>query len=421
MSDVFRVGSGRYRAACKTQSKQLRHVAEIWTCHWLGQATGTKLVALLLSVLFSAATEQAARWLVQAELSAQTLVDGFRGVLRACLDGDMILDSSFVVEETTAGIERLLHASKDELVGVSFLDFLDQHDAEAFQKFVQRPSCFNCPSRKPHHVPPCLRVSIRSPSSTVVLVDIFHLRLPALVGSHERHLLAIREDLEAVSVPEAEMSAPAIDQTVMQRPGCVESMPQDQRSDSKSSMTSMSRTSTSKAPGGVVENWPDLVEVKYLLDAGTELFDILEVRLRFSRQDEDSRTMPQLQKSLHPSDWRKIAPRLVASVWSSFDPCRNPDSTDLLGAVQLKLPHGSSFLEACTSQLGVVCAPVIEPASGDNKPRPILLGLRFTDFLQSPLESSHSRSMPSHRGSSFKRSGSGSKGSCSSIPEGAQS
>ena len=382
------------------------------------------LLNWIISVLLCAAVELIVRAAVGAEMSARSLVSGFRGVLGACLEGDVILDPSFRILEASAGVERLLH---EGLTGKSFLDFLDEQDRAALSAFVHQSPCSikQGEAGKACSIPPCLRVVLRKPHGRVRKVDAFHVTMPDVIGMNYRHLLALKEDTEALTEPDwEEPTLPTSQGTLETGVGNAPATPTGDLQNA----TAVSSPSALSDPGqGLAMRWQDLAEIKYFLDARSELFDVLEMRLRFATAVPNSWTMPNLVRCLHPADLRAVRPRLVGCIWSSFDPARDPEATEDLGQLHVQPPGASGYLCACRAELGVVSGPNVIPRNGDNEPRPIYLGLRLSDFREATLHAhapsefswaSSSRSVSQSSASSRSlRQRCARLRSCGSIPE----
>ena len=145
----------------------------------------------------------------------------------------------------------------------------------------------------------CLRVAFKG-TRRLVPADVFHVALPKTLGlSSGRHLLAIAEDADSRSI--------VVD---------------DGRNSIPSSLLSSRSPSTGTAPSvtsfgsGMTENiqlFEELSQLTLTLNATTELIDVAEVHMRFTRHSDEDKMelgMPCLKKFIRPLDWLAIEAKL---------------------------------------------------------------------------------------------------------------
>ena len=128
--------------------------------------------------------------------------------------------------------------------------------------------------------PQCLRVALRG-SRRLVSADVFHVALPKTLGvSSGRHLLAIAEDADSRSY-QTDAEKDSIPSSLLSRilfgrqSRCL-----------PPSVTSLD--------SGITENiqmFEELSQLTLTLNAGTELIDMPEVVMRFSRRSDEERVV----------------------------------------------------------------------------------------------------------------------------------
>ncbi|CAK9099796.1 Reverse transcriptase domain-containing protein [Durusdinium trenchii] len=267
---------------------------------------------------------------------AESLICGFRRVLRGLCDGEVLLDSHMTVRlawaSTTPPQRPTLHnagfaisallllrtiAQESEclkhliltdvsLKGRCFGQLLADEERARFDEFVDSSTnAFGLPESK-HSAPPfCSRVSFRGSAGIRVAADVYHVPVPGLFGASEpHHLIAFKEDTESRPQPEAgEGSIPA---ELLHRISPLQCRPPDAASASGSSRASN------------LETCRELCEMTLLINAETEPQDVEEAHLRYRRDEEpaDIATalqsgMPSLRKMVKPTDWEKMRSSVV--------------------------------------------------------------------------------------------------------------
>ena len=136
---------------------------------------------------------------------AESLVSGFRRVLRGVCDGEVLLDSRMIVAQESECLKNLI-LTDVSLVGRSFSHLLADGDRDRFNSFINASmESLGMPDSK-HVAPPfCSRVMFRGSTGLRVSADIYHVPVPGLFGAKEaHHLIALKEDQESRPLPEAE-------------------------------------------------------------------------------------------------------------------------------------------------------------------------------------------------------------------------
>lgn len=185
-------------------------VAYVWVEVFV--ATGT--VILSISLEYYMRETIAAQFRSQ---DAETMVAGFRRMLRGICDGEVLLDGQLRIIGPCGCINQIL-SSHGDFEGKAFPALLMDCEEEhaRFRDFIAT-SCklCACPDMQ-GSMPPCLRASLQGEQSTRVGVDLFHVSLSNLFGSGEDyHLLALRQDTEPRETPPAGVGA--IPGTLLQR------------------------------------------------------------------------------------------------------------------------------------------------------------------------------------------------------------
>ncbi|CAE7682844.1 unnamed protein product [Symbiodinium sp. CCMP2592] len=224
---------------------------------------------------------------IEASFQSQdsdSLIQGFRQMLKGICDGELLLDGDFQICGKAPCLQRLL-SSREDFAGHCFRELIvDDKAREAFDSFLARAAA------EPKHLeatPGCLRVPLKTASQEIVSVDMFHVPLSrSLYGLNTiHHLLALTEDVHARLHPEAEPST----QNVW-----------ESRRPAASAPASAASTDTH------VECYEELEEMTLLLNTSTELMDIEEAHMRFVRRTDDSKVrmgMPTLKRFARPLDW----------------------------------------------------------------------------------------------------------------------
>ncbi|CAE7945509.1 unnamed protein product [Symbiodinium sp. KB8] len=228
--------------------------------------------------------EQTLRECIEASFQSQdsdSLIDGFRQMLKGICDGELLLDGDFKICGSAPCLQRLL-SSREDFAGRSFRELIvDDEARRTFDRFLAKAAL------PKEATPGCLRVPLKTASTQIVSVDMFHVPLPHnLYGMNTiHHLLALTEDVHAMVQPEADPAT----QNVWESRRPVACAP-----------ASAASTDTH------VECYEELTEMTLLLNTSTELMDIEEAHLRFVRRTDDSKVrmgMPTLKRFARPLDW----------------------------------------------------------------------------------------------------------------------
>ncbi|CAE7193223.1 klhl36 [Symbiodinium sp. CCMP2592] len=154
----------------------------------------------MLIIVISVVLERTLRDRVAAQFKnadAESMISGFRQMLRGVCDGEVLLDGGFRIQEGTSCLNRLL-CSSECLDKTIFQDLLvqDSDELERFRKFIsQPPKVDNSAAQLPAQ---CLRLSLQCAASQRVGVDAYHVALQHLFGCEgSYHLLAFKLDVES--------------------------------------------------------------------------------------------------------------------------------------------------------------------------------------------------------------------------------
>ncbi|CAE7773654.1 unnamed protein product, partial [Symbiodinium necroappetens] len=171
------------------------------------------LVSCALPVIFEFAVRE---WIVASFQSqdSDSLIAGFRQMLKGICDGELLLDGNFQICGTAPCLQRLL-SSSDDFAGRSFPDLLADDDARKLLNNFLAPAAATSDADEGAEggkrlqssagaAPRCLRVPLRAPSGQAISVDVFHVPLPpSLYGeSTAYHLLALKQDVDFMPPPE---------------------------------------------------------------------------------------------------------------------------------------------------------------------------------------------------------------------------
>jgi len=306
---------------------------------------------------------------------SDSLIFGFRQMLKGICDGELLLDSQLRVFGDTACLQRLL-ATKKDFRGCPLQELIDgADDVENFEKFVaaslEEPESDRCESEK--SAPRCLRVPLRSPSGRVVKVDVCHVLLPQLYGRKElHHLLSLTEDTESRQ-PEAMALKQAEAQLELFR-------------------KVRGAYSASQSAGSVsscetfIESCEELAEMTLVLNGSTELIDIEEAHFRFHRESSAQKLglgMPTLKRFARPLDWQGFSSflrRYARQVAKGKSPTEQS-----MNGITLRLPSDSK--KHIIARQGTLSSPFARNVPSD----PVHLILQLTDFRGERPQEVHSR------------------------------
>mmetsp|Transcript_61708 Transcript_61708/g.144483 ORF Transcript_61708/g.144483 Transcript_61708/m.144483 type:complete len:583 (-) Transcript_61708:51-1799(-) len=272
-------------------------------CAWnIAQSSSESFLTplCLLQQFFQAATGIGLPFIVDAVLrdwiavsfrskDSDSLIHGFRRMLKGIADGELLLDNGFRICGSAVCLQRLLETGED-FAGRSLEDLIDGEEART--KFRRSLTPQNAGSTQTlQTAPPCLRVPLKAPSGRVVSVDVCHVPLPNLYGTKTVHyLLSLTEDLDP-RVPPMDLQ---------------EDSQQSRFKDQEGEVRSAQSAASSETH---VEGYDELAEMTLLLNLTSELVDIEEAHLRFQRRTNEAEFrlgMPTLKRFARPLDWENL-------------------------------------------------------------------------------------------------------------------
>ncbi|CAK9007137.1 Reverse transcriptase domain-containing protein [Durusdinium trenchii] len=267
---------------------------------------------------------------------AESLLVGFRKMLRGICDGEALLDSHMNVAQESECLKHLILTTVS-LEGRSFEELLLETERPRFRHFIQ--SSASSSSASSGAPPFCSRLLFRGAAGIGVAADVYHVPIWGLFGgaTQPHHLIAFKEDPELRQHPEAEE----------------DSLPAQLRwkKDHPHASASSARTA-SLISGSTVHSahpiFPEFQEMTLLVDVETELQDILQAHLSFERTDQSepavSSSMPSLRRLVKPTDWEPLRASVVAYVEQAQV---DPDTPPLpLAGLSFQLPSQSGWLQA---------------------------------------------------------------------------
>eukprot|EP00434_Breviolum_minutum_P044372 symbB.v1.2.039623.t1/scaffold6689.1/size16162/1 len=236
-------------------------------------------------------------------LNSESMLTSFRQMLRGVCDGEVLLDSKLRV--TGKGcLKRLLMTSED-FSHRSFEELLVEEERPTFRRFML-DSGDVAEEAQANSAPTCLRVSLKRAEHRIG-VDLFHVKMPQLLGEETYHLVALREDCES-RAPPFEAFNEAAENTN-------QSLEMDERSE-RPNLSSCNRSDASGsvpqvASNSLIQLCKELQEMTLLVDATTPLFDVEQAHLSFLRQsDEADSGMLSLRRLVRPTDWGTVQAQL---------------------------------------------------------------------------------------------------------------
>ncbi|CAK9091757.1 unnamed protein product [Durusdinium trenchii] len=272
----------------------------------------TQLFVFVVATASSLFIDMALRGRIYAQLDsadAESLVSGFRRVLRGACDGEVLLDNHMNVAQESECLKHLI-LTDVSLKGRSFQHLLVEDEQARFGEFIEASTqAFGRPDSKDSACPSSLRISLRTSAGIRVGADICHVPVPGLFGAEEPyHIIAFKEDPESRPHPDAEEDAvPAVLLNNAARQNQVKVVTQD----------SKSMLSASSGHSSCFDACVELQQMTLLVDVDTELHDVEKAHLNFARPDEQAEqtadppsalqsNMPCLRKLVKPTDWEKV-------------------------------------------------------------------------------------------------------------------
>ncbi|CAE7543048.1 unnamed protein product [Symbiodinium natans] len=225
---------------------------------------------------------------------SDSMIFGFRQMLKGICDGALLLDSSLQINGSAVCLQRLLSVRED-LAGHSLEDFIDGEPAK--DRFRCLESCVEGGNMDTEErAPPCLRVPFRAPSGRVVSADVCYVRLPNLYGAKSLHyLLSLTEDVDPRAIPEVEQLQ-------------TDQAPQERHFQHPGGQCAQARAE----PASVASSESHVPYTPRLLNLSSELVDVEEAHLRFERHTNEvgfRMGMPTLKRFARPLEWRYLVLR----------------------------------------------------------------------------------------------------------------
>ncbi|CAE7896122.1 unnamed protein product [Symbiodinium microadriaticum] len=280
------------------------------------------LVSCALPLIFEFAVRE---WIVASFQSqdSDSLIAGFRQMLKGICDGELLLDGSFQICGTAPCLQRLL-SSSENFAGRSFPDLLADDEARKLLNNFLAPAAATSDADEGAEggkrlqssagaAPRCLRVPLRAPSGQAISVDVFHVPLPpSLYGESTAYHLqlgctvsdVLQSDAVKCCGPDAECSLTCTGS----RLGSF-SFPTLAGKALPSSLLASRRPPSVRSAASnesYEECYDELAELTLLVNASTTLMDIEEAHLRFVRKTNKSKVrmgMPTLKRFARPLDW----------------------------------------------------------------------------------------------------------------------
>ncbi|CAE7666997.1 unnamed protein product [Symbiodinium sp. CCMP2592] len=255
-----------------------------------------QLVALGLTIVLSWVLETGVRATLCAQFlhsDAESLMSSFRRMLRGVCDGEVLLDSNLRVHSVSDCLKHLLMTSAN-LHGKPFTQVFDPADLKRFKDFVTEGSPEDPPSKG--SVPSSLRVSLVGAASTRVCVELYHVSISKLYGSHDPyHLIAWKEDAESREQPmqaRQEVACPSTTLRQLTRPAAAHE--------------------ASPPCGALTELFSQMADVSLLVDTATMHYSTRQVNLRFPCRFYSPQTHPpHLRSMVLPTEWPTIQHELA--------------------------------------------------------------------------------------------------------------
>ncbi|CAE7547990.1 unnamed protein product [Symbiodinium natans] len=196
----------------------------------------------------------------------------------------------------------------------------------------------------------------------MVPADVFHVALPKKLGvSSGRHLLAIAEDADSRS-SQFDAETGSIPSSLLS---------------GRSPQTGGARSVTSVGSGmsESIQMFEELSQVTLTVNASTELIDVIEVIMRFSRHSDEDKLefgMPTLKKFIRPLDWFPLEAKLRQYAQAAR---KEQPAQKKLAPLMLRVPGDSrGFLRAQSVS--------VKSAFGGPRPgkQPALLHMTLSSF-----------------------------------------
>ena len=292
---------------------------------------------------------------IEAQLEtadAESLVSSFRRMLRGVCDGEALVDGQFKIIGESQCVQHLIMTTVS-MAGKPLDHFVMEGDRQRFVEFIQSSTddILRTPESQ-RRCAPCasLRVSFRGSAGIRVAADIYHVPVVGLYGAAEPfHLIAFKEDVESRAQPDAQDNA-IPPQLVYKTDGAASGL---------TSLKPKSTSSKASSRQSSVVAVQELQEMTLLVDVNTEFQDILEVHLKFQREDcedigsELRTSMPTLRKVVRPMDWQRICEEVMSFADKAF---WNPDlqPRHFRKGLAVRIPDDRQYLLAKEASIRVV-------------------------------------------------------------------
>ena len=218
---------------------------------------------------------------------AESMLAGFRRLLRGVCDGEVLLDSHLNIQGDAQSLKHLLMMSTS-LNGKSFEQLLQPEAKPRLAELIATTSGDDPKAS----IPPCLRASLRGSNDIRVAVDLFHVPVHLRSGVH--HLIAFREDAES-RIPDATGELPHFPRNKGRTPSC--------RTASCRSPSSVRSPSVASSRRTLDDLYPPAYEASLLIDTSSKVLDICQAHLRFETGES---AVPNLRSVIPTSDWYMV-------------------------------------------------------------------------------------------------------------------
>ncbi|CAE7254650.1 RH39 [Symbiodinium sp. CCMP2456] len=351
-----------------------------------------QLVVVIINGSLSLALELCVRSHLRASLAsadAESMVQGFRHVLRGICDGEVLLDSKMQICGEGKCLQHLLMTGAS-LQGRSFVDLIWEEQKREFHKFLEVKGSEEA-------APACLRASLRGSCSIRVAVDLFH--VPLELYGEKHHLFAFREDGELREVQRQAVEGMDVEASMLGRmPGAEAPSHPSQPSHSQRQNDPGSGCSDSSVGAGCVFSaYPALSEMTLLVDTATPKCDVRQAHLKYRADRERDReegqaslSSPSLRKLVLPLDWETIRSRATRYVRKAQQ-----------GRAEPKNVHGIRLRTESSRKLVIAKTATLLPAQKDPAS---LVWVHLLDFVE---DSSRCRQPPDLAGIREFRSATG--------------
>ncbi|CAE7463993.1 unnamed protein product [Symbiodinium necroappetens] len=350
-----------------------------------------QLVVVVINGLPSLALELCVRSHLRASLAsadAESMVQGFRHVLRGICDGEVLLDSRMQICGEGKCLQHLLMTGAS-LQGRSFADLIWEEQKREFDRFVE------VQKGSEDAAPACLRTSLRGSCSIRVSVDLFH--VPLELYGEKHHLFAFREDGNLNEVQRQAVEGMELEASMLGRMKGAEapSQPSHPSHSQRPNDPGSGCSDSSVGAGCVFSAYPSLSEITLLVDTATPKCDVRQAHLKYRadrehREEDKASLSPSLRKLVLPLDWETIRSRATRYVRKAQQ-----------GRTEPKNMHGIRLRTESSRKLVIAKTATLLPAQTDPTS---LVWVHLLDFVE---DSSRCRQPPDLAGIREFRSATG--------------